>query len=316
MKILTLCLTLYDQSLNELERWLKYFEIIKKKNWSWIELVIICDNPEIDPIYKERAFEYGFDFSIPDFNRKKAWLVENAINEGIITGKYLKICDPDDYIDVDGLYNFYEKNLKDWRETRIIFSDCRTINGGLPLAGIINNFDNANKHFLPATVNYNTIYITEDLNNQHHPNFTIMDDVYNSVLSMKKGRKIYYVKENFYIWNKQNGISHSFFSSDKQNLKNLDNLDYYNEQMNFYNLYTSLENYGENFFPFHNWFIMSVQNSVIASKSIRKYSLKPVFLMRDFFKKFKLIYNQNEHIDKKIIISTYWKTFKGIKVKF
>lgn len=307
MRTISLVLTIYKQPLTELCRWLDYFEEINNLNVPFIQTILLNDNPNLNEDYKFEFNKRGFDFPECEFNRTKSGIIQNAVDTGIIKTDYIKICDPDDYFDIE---NFFKHIYKILNDNNLWINVFQTVK----YTGASNTKDYSLDKF---PVNYNTIYITSDIRNSSikSPKFTVMDDVYYSILSMINGRKIKYWNDvNFYIWNENNGISHEAFSKSKIKYKIYDDLKIYNEYMNFFNALLNLENYSSHYFLFGNWFIKAVQNSIISSREISKYSLTSILKLRKFLVIYKKIYNEKKRISKLTLISAYVRTWIGKKI--
>lgn len=96
----TLILTLYKTNYKDLIRWKQYYERIKLK----IPFKVLIDG-DSDRKYYEKFFD-PVDIVYNEDNVGRFLMVMNYLKVSNIKTKFIKILDPDDYIDVDKLINF------------------------------------------------------------------------------------------------------------------------------------------------------------------------------------------------------------------
>lgn len=317
MKEITLILTIYKQSLIEVDRWLSIFKKIHDLNSDDVDLLIVTDNPELQIYYYDRANFYGFDIVNYGRNYKRVGLIKKIIDEGLVDSRYIKLCDPDDHFEIQ---NFFETidEMKS-HELFINISNVR-LNRNYLRVKDLNYLENLNlgSEKWNHPVNFNSLYITEDIKNSEiNYSFNLLDDIYLFSLSLNNSRKINFLKtENFYIWSQENGESNESFIKKGTRKKIYSNFDKFNENLDFINSLIILKNNtGAIVYPVTNFIMKTAQNNLISCIKINNFFSPRAFLKIYLFtKKFKILYNQPRKFGFWWKTSIYLNTLFGRKI--
>lgn len=318
VKEITLILTIYKQSLIEIDRWLRIFSDLKNLNLDDIDLLIVTDNPDLQSYYYDRAAFYNFEILNFGKNYKRVGLIKKIVDEEIVKSKYIKLCDPDDHFDIKQ----FKKTLTEIKKNNDLFINISSvrINKNYLRTSELNFFSNSNleSYMWSHPVNFNSMYITEDIKKYEiNTSFNLLDDVFLFSLSLNSGRKIKYLKtENFYIWSQENGESNESFVKSGTKKKIYEDYDKYNENLDFIiSLLDLQQRTGSIVYPLTNFIIKTAQNNLISCKKINNYfSITALFRIISFTKKFKKLYNQNRKFDIWWRLSIYLKTLFGRKM--
>lgn len=321
MKI-SVVLTFYKQTFAEFIRWLNYFEELEKFKRDYLQILILSDNPNLMKPFYEEAELRGVKLIPSKNNLKKAKLIHENIINGNITGDYIKICDPDDYLIPSELINFFDVINK---HTEPYINIHATSRYDYNLKTIDGNFYPHLRTFsrLPRPINFNSIYIASDIRDSNLDRTVgLGDDFYLFNTSLWKNRKILY-HWNFspYLWSVANGESNQAFSKDKANYKIFNTLDKFYEILEMVKALNDLDLPDKNKYPIDYWIVKCIQNNLIAYKKIRgPISIKAFFLMKSAMKeinKLNGIFLNGKKLDsipKIVRFSLYFHTFINKKI--
>lgn len=314
---ITIALTIYKQSYNEICRWVDYFDDLRNRNLKNLQILIISDNPNLPEYYKKYPTEKNFEILNNGKNLKRTKLIKEYIDNNIIEGDFLYLCDPDDYFNVDLFVPLYEEIISQ-KTIAINIHDVKLYKGKNRLCETtIKDWELRSEKWNSAH-NFNSFYITEDIRQQELLNsFNLCDDMYWFSISCSKGRKMNFVKSSSpYYWSETAGESNAAFEKKGKKFKIYNDLDKFYEMVNFTKEMIRINNYKNNYYIIGRWVVKSAQNNLIASRKINKhFSLKALILMIKYMKKMKLIYNDdNQKLTKRYKFKLYWLTLFGRKI--
>lgn len=312
----SIVLTVYKQSLNEIKRWLTYFTQLRSLNIKDLQILILCDNPSLPDYYFKLFEEYNFKVEKPKKNKMRVSLIKDAIDDGLITGDYLKLCDPDDYFDVIEFERIV-KILSNQDELFINIFEASIYTGYLNSPDT--NFDRSkvDLQFWRHPVNFNSFYVVHSIKNADiNLSFNLCDDFYFASIAMANNIKVNYIYGcRPYIWSKENGESNAAFKKTGKKFKIYDDLSKFKEISNFLTAMVDLENKQNVYFPFGFWVLKATQNNLMASRSIGRYfSVRALWIMRRELKKYKLIYNDKPKMNPFLVLKVYIWSMLGRKI--
>lgn len=312
----SIVLTIYDQSFNDISRWLKYFKSLREKNAKNLQILILCDNPDLPDYYFKIIEDYGFNITRPSANLKRVGLIKKYIDNGTISGDYLKLCDPDDYFDEDEFLKILNI-INNQKDLFINIFEASIYSGYNNSSNTYFDKEKIKKEFWKHPVNFNSFYVVKYLKEQKIDlSFNLCDDFYFHCISMVRDVKVNYIKNCWpYIWSKENGESNRSFIMKGPEYKIYDDLSKFYEMRDFLTSMINLEHLEKIYFPFGLWVLKAIQNNLIASSKINRFfSPKALFLVRKELKKYKLIYNEKDKMKFSLILFIYYKTLFGRKI--
>lgn len=314
---ITLALTIYKQSYNEISRWIDYFAKVNSLNIENLQILLLSDNPELPPYISEYAKKNNFEILSNGKNMKKTMMIREYILNGTIKGDYLYLCDPDDYFDIYAFENLC-KEIKDQKNLLINVHNLRIYNNKNRLSETEFDHHYIRNEWWSSMHNFNSIYIVEDIKEQpQNLPFGLCDDMYWFSISCSKGRKFNSLSTNSsYIWSEEAGESNAAFIKKGAKFKIYKDLSKFGEMINFAKEMIQIKNVENNYYIIGRWVIKSAQNNLLASNKIGKtFSFKGVFLMRKFFKLISKVYNDDSNrLTKSYKFKVYMKTFFGRKI--
>lgn len=305
-KKLTLAITIYDLSVNEINNW--FFIATKIKEIPDVHLIFLNDNPDRDLEYSELFKE--FDYVKCKENKGKYQLAKDAVDQNLIKGRWVKFCDPDDFILINRLNAFVkvlnkfdesdETPLIKFEYSRIIYpSETWDITDQEHIFGM------SMLRRFPSLINYNTVIPTETLKNfpLEAKNQTKSSDVLFSLSwDQSEDKSITYINIPFYVYNYLNGVS-GYNKKEQTKLRRVKNDRMIMELFTFLdimNLYRESNNLLTPSFFDYKWLHNNLINKRVSL-------IKRIFYTRKAFKKLKKVAKNNK------IWKVKWSLFEKIK---
>lgn len=222
--IITLAITVYKPQYYEIKNWLEYCELLK--NDESIQLIFLIDNPNINQNILNLIEKSSTEYKIYDKNYGKFYVVKDACEKNLIKGKFLKICDPDDLLNLNNLRKFVKKiSLLNYNQEYLILTGHGNIKGWYYSKWNINVSKIKTELLKSVPVNYNTILSTKALKNFpfKYKNLSKSSDSIFSITNLIDKDVIFITMEKnwFYVYNKRKGISNSTnkFNHNRKKLK-------------------------------------------------------------------------------------------------
>lgn len=221
---ITLVITIYDPQYYEIRNWIYYKNQLK--NNKDIDFVFLIDNPDINVNIINLIKKNQANYKIFDKNYGKFYIVKDAIDNNLIKGRFIKICDPDDLISMFHLKKLVKKLalLKEEKNYLVLIKHGH-INGGYYSRWNVDITKVSMKILRSVPVNYNTIISTNAIKEykEKYVNLTKSSDSIFAIITLSNKNCLFITMENnwFYVYNKRKGISNSFdkFNHNKEELK-------------------------------------------------------------------------------------------------
>lgn len=218
-------LTIVNPSEREIDNYMHSFEKIndhfKSKAFFPAEFIILSDNPELDESLEKRIKKLSknlnnFYYYPCKENKVRLGQVFNKIDK--INGKFIKTCDPDDYLDPDKTIHFIENFLPKTKGDEIIIHSYNRV-FGFDIHYETIDFVEHKIFFMNNSYNPNSIYPTSIMRKiDWKKNILIWSDDLLGFLLIKNGAKLLAARNHyFYINLAHGGVSTTklFHSNDR-----------------------------------------------------------------------------------------------------
>lgn len=238
--IITLIVTLFNPSDYDIDYWLRIDKILKDNNK--IDIIFANDNPNRNDEFLKRFKRSNYVHF--DENLGKYSLVYRLFEERLINSKWIKICDPDDFIDITNLNKFTQEAEFLSLDLLIKTPRYKVEKDFMPNGSLTISQKKVSIEFLGFMANYNSIFSRKVFFGDFFPGIKLSksSDILFLLNSNLKKQKIYNLDYSFYIYKTNNGISNYNNTSKDSDITLVKESILYLETINKFKDYSNLPN--------------------------------------------------------------------------
>lgn len=203
-KGVSLVLTIYKPKKSEIKYWTKIY-----KKWTG-EMKIIVDNPDFDISIFIDAGISRQDIFYNKINKGKFSSIIDFLKLDMIRTTHIKICDPDDFIDLKLLSRVESSIMDDWNNDLINFKGCSIKRNKLIFTDrYIHNFLKKNSYRNEKNLANHQIILPVshyiDFNFDFNSEIRSSDDKLLALISLISGAELRNISKQFYLYRQDNG---------------------------------------------------------------------------------------------------------------